>query len=183
MVPDWPVGEAMQYVENILYAHKEPNYDIFETGLRMAGEAIVKRIKSGEIQTWGKRIEVIQESFNQKFISNIDQEQFDKDEWVHRKLDTLSANIDWEIKPQTVSKGRDNDHIQFTALQVNEAQIKNIKWGSFVKKSDAWGAIKELEKRITEYESEEWGNPDENKTQIERTKNRIKAIKRDIENM
>jgi len=56
----------------------------------------------------------------------IGQEQFSLEDWTYRELLPLEASIPKEKAPQTRSVGRNDDHIQFTALEVNEAEIIKI---------------------------------------------------------
>lgn len=141
--PDFKIGEAIKYVVNILFPDKNPSIGNIDTEDTPATEAITKKIKSGDLQTWGKRVEIKPGIRN--FKVNIDQEQFNPDDWEHRELLPLVASIPTEKKPQTRSVGRSDDQIQFTGLHVNESQVKSVRWRepTFEQNFDFYAAKKE----------------------------------------
>jgi len=129
LLPDWRIDEAMDYIAEQIGTDNETDIDK-EYGPVV--ELMHAKIKTGELQTWGKRIERIVQSrpnsVTETLSTYVDQESFTVEDWRHRKLKPLEAGIPTQAKPQTYSKGRADDHIQFTDLHVNESQIKNIQW-------------------------------------------------------
>lgn len=128
VAPDMNMPSAIDYVVNVLFPDKSPNIGNIDTEERPTAEAITKKIKSGDLNTWGKRVEIKQEYGARRLTVNVDQEKFSTEDWKHRELLPLEASIPAGKTPQTRSIGRDDDHIQLTGLYVNEDQIKGVRW-------------------------------------------------------
>jgi hypothetical protein len=122
--PDMKMSDAIDYVRSILSPDSDPNVLDYQTEMPKVTDKITEKIKSGEVNTWGKRVEITQEYGARELRVHIDQEQFNQDDWKHREMLPLEASIPTEKKPQTRSVGRSDDHVQFTALKVNEKQIR-----------------------------------------------------------
>ena len=125
--PDIDMANAIDHVMDFLFTGETPkdyNYrnknDLsFSREVRAACKEILKKIKKGDLISWGIRIE--------NGIPLDDKtKRIDNGEWEYRELkpvSSYSARID---KPQTrTSKG--NQHpIQLTGLKVNSNQVKQL---------------------------------------------------------
>lgn len=121
--PNMLMSEVLDYVTDLLVSSRTGNIDEEET---LAAQAITEKIKEGKLKTWGKRVRIKNDFGFRRYNVNTDREEFDLEDWRHRELLPLEAGIPSAETPQTTSSGRDDDHTQFTDLQVNQEQIYKL---------------------------------------------------------
>lgn len=127
-VPDMRIYEAMEHVVQSLFPDRDPSYIDIGKEERPAVEAIMTRIKSGELKSWGKRTRVCDVYAEGQYAVDLDRDSFSLEDWKNRELLPLEASLPEKTSPQTRSIGRDDGHIQFTDIYVNESQVRKIKW-------------------------------------------------------
>lgn len=132
LTPDINMSDAIDHVVSILCPDKDPNHIDYSREIPPACEQIIKKLRSGELTAWGKRIEIVVKYGRQKYRTHSTNSDriFDKIDWEYRELIPLSASIPRKDRPQTKSFGSSKDHIQLTALRVNLKEVQKLWPGS-----------------------------------------------------
>ena len=116
LLPNWRIGEAMEYVAKELGSENEHDVDAKYNG--PAG-LLTSKALAGEIQIWGKRLIAERKP-------ELAQREIAPNEWNEREL------LIWACQPYTrKAQTRSVSQLatqQFTDLYVNKAQIKEISW-------------------------------------------------------
>jgi hypothetical protein len=126
--PDVNMEDAINHVVNVLFPNKNPDHRDITREDTEAIKLINKKLRSGELAAWGKRIEIIPVHGGVQYKPHTTSNDmlFTKEDWEYRELIPLSASIPREDKPQTRSYGSGEDHIQLTALRVNLKQVEKL---------------------------------------------------------
>lgn len=117
--PDMDMDKAIDHVMDSLFPDRDPSHLNYGGEVLLACNAILEKLRSGELASWGVRIE------NGIHINDKTQ-SFDKNEWDYRELIPLSSHIPRFDKAQTRTPMENQYPVQLTGLKVNSIQVKKL---------------------------------------------------------